>query len=228
MFTKNVFRIFRNIIFQENTFFTKKAPAASRRAHSKSFKQHQQHKNKTRTRNIKTRTRTRTRIIIRIRIRQDIFHTHIFFSNKKTSSIAIYSSPTRRHLFFSNKKTSILVQQEDIYSSPTRRHLFFSNNKTYCSPTRRHVPCPYSIYHVSRADTCLQSIHIEFIRTRHGQNPKKSRFWLFLGIEGWPLGHQILSSLIVFRGFMASDDIDFVEFQKLKNKMSKMVILVIW
>ena len=31
-------------------FSQKKAPAASRRAHKKSFKQHQQHKNKTRTR----------------------------------------------------------------------------------------------------------------------------------------------------------------------------------
>ena len=36
-------------------FQEKKAPAASRRAHKKSFKQHQQHKNKTRTRKIKTR-----------------------------------------------------------------------------------------------------------------------------------------------------------------------------
>ena len=28
--------------------------------------------------------------------------------------------------------------------------------------------------------------------------------------------------------FRAPEDIDFVEFQKLKNEMSKMVILVIW
>ena len=108
---------------------------------------------------------------------------NIFFSNKKTSSITIYSSPTRRHLFFSNKKTSILVQQEDIYSSPTRRHMFFSNNKTYSSPTRRHLLCPYSIYHVSRARTCLQSTHIESIRTRHGQNQKNEDFDFFSGLK---------------------------------------------
>ena len=50
---------------------------------------------------------------------------------RKSSSIAIYSSPTRQHLFLSNKKTSILLQQEDIYSCPTRRHLFFSNKTTF-------------------------------------------------------------------------------------------------
>ena len=35
----------------------KKVPAASRRAHKKSFKQHQQHKNKTRTRKEKEKKR---------------------------------------------------------------------------------------------------------------------------------------------------------------------------
>ena len=99
-----------------------------------------------------------------------IFHIHIFFSNKNTSSIYIYSSPTRRHhIFFSNKKTpDILLQQENI---------FFSHKKT--SPVSiQHIPCLHSRHmslehtHVSRAYTCLQSIHIESIRTRHGQNPK--------------------------------------------------------
>ena len=60
------YQFFRNVIFQQKksacgkpegtqkklmSFFSqKKAPAASRRAHKKSFKQHQQHKNRTRTR----------------------------------------------------------------------------------------------------------------------------------------------------------------------------------
>ena len=125
----------------------------------------------------------------------------------------------RRHLPY----PYILLQQEDIFHI----HIFFSNKKTYSSPKRRHLLCPYSIYHVSRAHTCLQSTHIESIRTRHGQNLKNWRFWLFLWIEGWPLGCQILSSLIVLKGFRASENIDFVEFQTLKNEMSKMVILVI-
>ena len=143
---------------------------------------------------------------------------------KVSSSKKTYSSPTRRHIFFSNKKTYILLQQEDIYSSPTRRHIFFSNKTTYILlqqediysfPTRRHIllsqediffshkkTCPMSIQHIP----CLKSTHMSpehTYRVHKDQTWSKSknwRFWLFLGIEGWPLGHQILSSLIVFRG----------------------------
>ena len=53
-------------------------------------------------------------------------------------------------------------------------------------------------------------------------------FDFFSGLKDDLWDIKKLSSLTVFRGFMASDDIDFVEFQKLKNEMSKIVILVIW
>ena len=69
---------------------------------------------------------------------EDIFHIHIFFSNKKTSSISIYSSPTRRHhIFFSNKKT---------YSSLTRRRILLpqedmSHVHTAYAMSTQHIPC---------------------------------------------------------------------------------------
>ena len=91
-----------------------------------------------------------------------------YFYTQPVTTLILAKIKIIRHLPYSY----ILLQQEDMYSSPTRRHMFFSSNKTYSSPTRRHLLCPYSIYHVSRAHTCLQSIHIESIRTRHGQNPK--------------------------------------------------------
>ena len=93
--------------------------------------------------------------------------------------------------------------------------------RIYSSPTTRHLPCPYSISHLPRAYTmsiqhipCLKSIHIESIDIRPGPDPKNWRFSLFPRIEGWPLGCQILSSLIVFKGFRAYENIDFVKFQK--------------
>ena len=51
----------------------------------------------------------------------------------------------------------ILVQQEDIFHI----QIFLSNKKTssipiYCCPTGRHLPHPYSIYHVH---TCPYSIY---------------------------------------------------------------------
>ena len=75
-----------------------------------------------------------------------IFHIHILLSKKKTSSISIYSYPTRRHhIFFSNKKTSSITIQ-----------IFFSHKKT--SPMSiQHIPCLHSRHmslehtHVSRA-----------------------------------------------------------------------------
>ena len=110
-------------------------------------------KNKTRTR-IRIRMKNIIKITIKIKRhlpysyillqQEDIFHIHIFLSNKKTSSISTYSYPTRRHLpypyiflqqehiFFSHKKTPyILLQQEDM--------------------SIEHIPCLDSISHVHTA-----------------------------------------------------------------------------
>ena len=125
-------------------------------------------------------------MIIQDKIRWDLFHSHPFFYNKKTSSIAIYRSPTRRHLLCPD----ILHQQGDI------SHTLVSTSPiaAYSSAIRRQLPCPYST-------ACLQSIHIGSIYIRSDPDLKKSSFRLFPRFIPWPSGYVWASSLILVRGF---------------------------
>jgi len=78
-----------------------------------------------------------------------ISREHIFFCNKKTSSMTIYSSPTTRHL---------LLPQQDI---------FFSHKKTSSSLRRRHSMSPDLTYR-------LQTHHLGSIQ---GTDLKNLRLW---------------------------------------------------
>ena len=119
-----------------------------------------------------------------------IFHIHIFISNKKTSSTPIYSSLTRRHLPF----PYLLIQQEHIFHSHiqedmSKEHISCPYSiyhvQTAYTLSQEHIPCPDSIYPLhtaytmSQEQTCLQSVHIESIRTRHGQKAKKNKILTF-------------------------------------------------
>ena len=66
----------------------------------------------------------------------------------------------------------------------------------------------YIIYHVS-----YMLYHIWYII--YHRSWQKSRFWFFLRIEGWPLGYQILSPLIVFQGFRALEKSRFFKVPKM-------------
>ena len=142
-------------------FQKKKAPAASRRAHLKSFKQHQQHKNKTRTRKIRTRRIIRIRIRIRIYsspTRRHLPYPYILLQQEDT----IYSSPTRRHLFLSNKKTSILLQQDDICSSPTTRHILLPQEDISCVHTAYTMSLEHT-YRVHKDQTWSKSKNMKIL-----------------------------------------------------------------
>ena len=103
---------------------------------------------------------------------EGIFHIHIFLSNKNTSSIAIYSCPTRRHL----PQPYILLQQEDIFHN----HIFFSNKTTYILLQQEDIFFSHkkkflvSVQHI----LCLKSTHMSpehTCRVHKGQTWSKSK-----------------------------------------------------
>ena len=99
---------------------------------------------------------------------------------------------------------------DHIISYQIRYHIISHHIISHHIISHHHILSPEDIfylqktYSVSRRHiSCLQTIHIESIYIIQGPNPKNPRFSLFPRIQGWPLGYEIPSSLILFQGSRA-------------------------